>query len=124
MRRVMLAVLMVACSGPSAEECLTKQSEGSSFSTGIFARNERGCSTNADCVIVRAMLSCYTGCPRAISASRRTAVDSELAALNETICAGSACMVNEGCNPVHAECIVGVCRTVPGALDGGTPDGG
>jgi hypothetical protein len=124
MRRVMLAVLMVACSGPSTEECLTKQSEGSSFSTGIFARNERGCSTNADCVTVRAMLSCYTGCPKAISASRRAAVESELAGLNETLCAGSACMINEGCNPAYAQCVAGVCRTVQGVLDAGRPDGG
>ncbi len=124
MRRVMVVVLLVACTGPSTEECLTKQSEGRTFSTGVFARNQSGCSTNADCITVRAMLTCYTGCPTAISAARRTAVEGELAGLEDTICGGSACMVNEGCNPVSAACIAGSCRTLEGAADGGTPDGG
>ena len=121
---VLLSLLAGCTCGPSGEECTMLAEGARTFTTAATAQHTGGCSTDGDCVLYRPMLSCYTACPRAIAASRRSNAETDVAGLDENVCMGSACSVTEGCEVVHARCSGGVCRTLSGAGDGGTRDGG
>ncbi len=127
MRRavMMLLVAMASCSGP-AEDCPQVGTDARAFSETTLKEYASGCSTAADCVLTRPMLSCYTGCFSAVLKSREANAQSAVLSLTESVCGRGTCSVNEGCNPVHAECVQGVCKAMPGGAtaDAGSRDGG
>ena len=128
MRVTPALLLLAACSAnPSPEECSQVGSSGRTFSASITNKYASGCATPGDCTLVRPMLGCYTGCPAAVLRSRASTVQGELTVLAESVCAGTACEVNEGCRPAVAVCVGGVCRAVEpdgGTADAGSRDGG
>ena len=128
MRSLMLMVLFAGCSSdPNNDECVMLGSTARVFATSTLDNYVSGCSTDSDCVLLRPQLSCYTGCPRAISRMRESGAQSELSSVSGSVCGDSSCMFTEGCEAVHARCVVGSCRTASGSdggTDGGARDGG
>ena len=127
MSRALMLCLAVACSSAPPEDCAERGTTAKGFSDAALSQYGGSCRVTADCVLVRAMLPCYTGCPRPVLASRQSAAQTAVANLAVSVCGDSACSVSEGCNPVHAECVAGACVAAPGAAtggDAGRPDGG
>ena len=126
MRRVTLSMLVLAScsSNPSAEECAMLASQGRAFTNSVLDKNGGSCASDSDCTTARAMLACYTGCPRAVAKNREPSAQGELQGIDDSLCSGSKCMVTEGCEAVHAKCMLGTCKTVTGEPDGGARDGG
>jgi hypothetical protein len=124
MRRALMLAVLAACSSGGSEDCAQLGTQAKAFANAKLDQFGGGCTTDFDCVLIRASLSCYNGCPRAVMGTRQATAQGELSGLSTTLCGSSSCVVNEGCSPVHAECVVGACRTVPGARDAGLPDAG
>lgn len=122
---MVLGVLCACASGQTSEDCAALGTSAKGFAESKLDALAGTCSTNADCVLFRATLTCYTGCPRAIRAGRENSARADLDALSETLCGSSGCSITDGCTAVRAECRLGRCRTASGAaIDAGTSDGG
>jgi len=121
-----MLVAAAACSSAPPEDCVMIGTSARTFSDSTLMGYADGCSTDADCVLLKPMLTCYTGCPRGVRKSRELAARVALDGLSEMVCGAGTCSVNEGCNPVHAACEQSRCTAKPGAAidDGGIPDAG
>jgi hypothetical protein len=124
----MALAMLGACSSPSSGDCLVVLQTASERIDERFAFHRQGCASDSDCALAPQMVSCFSGCPSAVLAAQKDDALAEVAALDMSICNGTACMISVGCNPVAAACISGVCSTVDAGVDGGvdagTPDAG
>ena len=130
MRRALslLALLISACSSSSGEDCSAMAIDWQQQAEARVDFYRAGCMSDSDCTTIEASLSCVKGCPSAVLAPRKSDVQADLDALSGSVCAGTSCNVNIGCNPSYAACVSGRCRTMPGVpdagADGGSRDGG
>ena len=127
MRAPIAIFLLAACSSPSTEDCLAEEQSLVDQVAGRILFYSSGCITDSDCALVAASVSCVTGCPAGVLASKVDTAAQDLMDYDSTICSGTQCSINIGCNPVHAVCKVGACVVADGSdggADAGSPDGG
>src|SRR5688572_1107413 len=97
MRRALMLVMLAACSSGGNEDCAQLGTQAKAFTNAKLDQFGGGCTTDSDCVLIPATLSCYDGCLRAVMGTRQAAAQSELNGLSTTLCGSSSCLVNEGC---------------------------
>jgi hypothetical protein len=124
--RAVFALAFVACSSPPPEDCGPIATVARAQVQARVDSHTIGCTTDSDCVMQRAGLTCYSGCPAAIVKGEESALASDLDTLSNSICGDTSCTVNVGCVPVVPSCSAGVCHTVEGEPPdaGPSPDGG
>jgi hypothetical protein len=123
MRAALSLLVLVSCSSPTSSDCVTLATTAQQSIDGRLAFFHDGCSSDLDCVLVPASVSCFTGCPDAVLATSMGDALNDLAGHDSDICMGQTCNIRVGCNPSHAACVMGICQAVEGA-DAGQPDAG
>lgn len=125
MRRALSVVVLLLTGCPAGDDnCGAFVDSSLARAEQRVASRRSGCSVDLDCALIRTGFTCVPGCDTAVLASSKAAVQSDLDDLGASECASTSCTATVACNPVHAVCRAGTCRTVDGTVDAGSGDGG
>lgn len=111
-------LLFAGCAANPSADCERRAEQVAREMNALVEQLQRGCRSNADCIVFEPHTACVSTCPQPLHASAATAAKGQLEQLSTRGCAGLNCRLALDCAAVQTTvCVSGDC--VRGLADGG-----